>query len=166
MKPRLLFFVVVSLIQGYVLWSYAIITPRWTVMPGYPLSEPGRTVRMVSILVIIVVAFILNFAINKLQGKTNQFRVLLNTIISANIALVLTLVLSQILDSTFEMPSPLIGNTIWQLTNNPSILVFIIFIANVAALASFVAGLAVNFVLDNLLGGPAGSDNADVDSQR
>ena len=147
MKLGTLFFVVVSFIQGYVLWSYAIITPRWTVMPGYPMPEPGRTIRTFSILVVIVAAFVFNFIINRLVTRNDPLWIFLKTMVSANVALAFTLLLSQLFDKLFEMPSPLIGDTIWQLTNNPSILVAVVMVANLAGLVSFGAGMLVNTIL-------------------
>ncbi len=149
MKPGTLFYVVVGLIQGYVLWSYAIVTPRWTVMPGYPMPEPGGTVRFISILLIIAAAFVINLIITKVVGMSGPVRVFVGTVISANVALVFTLLLSQLLDKMFEMPSPLLGDTIWQLTNNPSILFAIVIAVNIAALISFAAGWVVHTIFRN-----------------
>jgi hypothetical protein len=163
MKLGTPFFVVVSLINGYVLWSWAIITPRWTVQPGYPLPETGRTIRMLCILLIIATVFVINFALNRLSSKKDANTAILNSIISSNIALVLTLVLSQILDSTYPM-FPSIGNTITQLTTNPSILLGILMIVNTFAVGSSVIVWGVFVGINKALGRSTDADTAtDID---
>jgi len=142
------FLIVVSLIHGYVLWSWAIITPRWTVQPGYPLPEPGRTVRLLCLLLIVAAVFVINFAVHQLRAKKDTGTVFLNSIISLNIALVLTLVLSQILDASF----PLMDDTIMQLKRNPIILVGILIIVNTGAAVSSVVVWGVFVGINKALG--------------
>ncbi len=165
MKLGTIFLTVVSLITGYVLWSYAIITPRWTTQPGFPLAEPGRTIRLLSIVLIIAVVFVINFALHKFSDTKSTTRTVLNAIIAANIALAFTLVLSQILDSTFTMPSPLMYDTLGYLGANTSVLFFIIIVINFATLAAVAAGWVVTFAVNKALGKPTDTDpNADADS--
>lgn len=159
------FFIVVSLINGYVLWSWAIITPRWTVQPGYPLPEPGRTVRMLCLLLIVAAVFVINFALHQLRTKKDTNTAILNSIISSNIALILTLVLSQILDSNYAMPSPLMYDTIGYLRNNPSVLLAILFIVNTATAVSSVIVWGVFVGINKVLGRSTDADpGADADS--
>jgi hypothetical protein len=84
--------------------------------------------------------------------------------ISVNIALVLTLGLSQILDSTYPM-FPMIGDTFTQLTANPSILIGIVLIVNTLTLV-FTLIVWGGFVgINRILGTATGSNaNADIDS--
>ncbi len=134
MKLGAPFYIVVSLMHGYVLWSYAIITPRWTMMPGYPV--PGATARTMSIVPIIAAVFLINFTLSRLIAKKNAVTAVINSMIAVNIALVFTLVLSQILDSALTLPSPLMYDTIGYLKNNPSVLVAIFVMVNCIAVAS------------------------------
>lgn len=132
-------------------------------MPGYPLPEPGRTARMACLLLIVAAVFVVNFTLHQLTTKKNRNRVILNTIISANTALVLTLVLSQVLDSTYAMPSPLMHDTIAFLRNNPSVIIVILFIVNIFAVVSSVVvwGICVGIIKV-----PGTSTETDTDADR
>jgi len=96
MKFRTPFLIVISILQGYILWTYSALGHYW-VRPGIPIRGVIPSACIFCLLGIIGALFIINFALAALNSK-NPLRIFLNTFLSFTAAHILTILLSQVMD--------------------------------------------------------------------